>query len=124
MGDGMQVKVFWECWLGAAPAPGDNAAGLVGGSAITESVLASRVASLPAALSDPAPRAPRTTRPLRSIAELVLPADLPSVLPGGAELLVVPHGPLHRVPFAALPTGDPLVGPEATEAAVRERLPA
>ena len=40
---------------------------------------------------------------LRVLGELLLPADVLSRVPAGAEIVIVPHGPLGLVPFAALP---------------------
>jgi CHAT domain-containing protein/tetratricopeptide (TPR) repeat protein len=42
---------------------------------------------------------------VRRLAELLLPADLEQLLSGASELVVIPHGLLSLVPFAALPVG-------------------
>jgi tetratricopeptide (TPR) repeat protein len=50
-------------------------------------------------------------RALRRLATLLVPADLERHLPPSSEIVVVPHGVLGLVPFAALPLGprrDPL----------------
>ena len=39
---------------------------------------------------------------LRQLSEVLLPADVLSYVPSGAELVIVPHGALGLVPFAAL----------------------
>lgn len=39
---------------------------------------------------------------LRVLGEVLLPTDLLSRVPSGAEIVIVPHGPLGLVPFAAL----------------------
>jgi CHAT domain-containing protein len=41
---------------------------------------------------------------------LLLPPALLEALPAGRELIVVPHGPLAMLPFAALPLGDEPLG--------------
>jgi CHAT domain-containing protein len=47
---------------------------------------------------------------LGRLAALLLPRELRAALPGGGALVVVPHGVLALVPFAALPLGTGAVG--------------
>ncbi len=44
---------------------------------------------------------------VRALSELLLPPPARALLPEAGELLVLPHGPLNLVPFAALPLGAP-----------------
>ena len=44
--------------------------------------------------------------PNRALASLLLPGEVLNSLPGSGEILIVPHGPLGMVPFAALPIDE------------------
>jgi CHAT domain-containing protein/tetratricopeptide (TPR) repeat protein len=54
---------------------------------------------------------------LRRLAGVLFPADLGRRIPAGTDMVIVPHGPLALVPFAALPVGGS--GDAASAAAMR-----
>jgi CHAT domain-containing protein len=49
---------------------------------------------------------PNSKYELRQLAKLLLPAEVLSLLPAGGELVIVPHGQLNLLPFAALPMNE------------------
>jgi hypothetical protein len=91
----------FRAWIGA-----DEAAGL------------DRLARGGPALERPGLRGSRSRRRAGGVAEagdslatLLFPPELMALLPPGGEIVVLPHGPLNLLPFAALPavgTGEPL----------------
>jgi tetratricopeptide (TPR) repeat protein len=58
--------------------------------------------------------APDWRSPAARLSEVLLPPPIRRRISGATHLVVVPHGPLHRVPFAALPVEGTLLVERAT----------